>query len=68
MQATTLAILLALVAGPAAAADLVRDDFSDPASGWQNKAATRSSDLGFAVYTDSGKYQMTPCRTTRSVS
>lgn len=60
MQATTLAILLALGAGPAAAADLVRDDFSDPASGWQNKAATRSSDLGFAVYTDSGKYQMTP--------
>ncbi|WP_257386253.1 hypothetical protein [Tahibacter caeni] len=60
MQATTLAILLALGAAPAAAADLVRDDFSDPASGWQDKAATRSSDLGFAVYTDSGQYQMTP--------
>jgi hypothetical protein len=46
---------------PAAAAPSVsREDFSNPASGWPNMAATRASDLGFAVYTDSGKYQLTP--------
>jgi hypothetical protein len=45
---------------PATAADILRDDFSNDASGWTNKAATRDSDLGFAVYTDSGQYQMTP--------
>jgi hypothetical protein len=53
-------LALGLAALPAAAADLLRDDFSDPASGWINKAATRDSDLGFAIYTDAGQYQMTP--------
>ncbi len=53
-------LALSLAAVPALAADIVRDNFSDSASGWQNKAATRDSDLGFAVYTDSGQYQMTP--------
>ena len=45
---------------PAGAAEVMRDDFSDPKSGWSNFAATRDSDLGFAVYTDTGGYQMTP--------
>lgn len=58
---TALALSLTLAAAlPAAAAELMRDDFSNAASGWLNKAATRDSDLGFAVYTDSGQYQMTP--------
>ncbi len=62
MRTLKYSVLLALGAfgTPALAAELVRDNFSDSASGWQNKAATRDSDLGFAVYTDSGKYQMTP--------
>ena len=62
MRTLKYSVLLALgaLAMPALAAELVRDNFSDSASGWQNKAATRDSDLGFAVYTDSGQYQMTP--------
>lgn len=53
--------LLACALAPRAdAATLMRDDFSSPASGWPNMAATRSSDLGFAVYTDGGQYQLTP--------
>ena len=54
------ALALAALSLPALAGDILRDDFSDPKSGWTNAAATRSSDLGFAVYTDSGKYQLTP--------
>lgn len=51
---------VALLAGAAQAAPVFNDDFSSNASGWPNMAATRSSDLGFAVYTDSGQYQLTP--------
>lgn len=57
-----LAFALLAAALPAAAAPLLRDDFSDPASGWPNAAATRDADLGFAVYTDSGGYQLTPVK------
>ena len=39
---------------------MLRDDFSDVSSGWVDRAASRDSDQGFAVYTDSGQYQMTP--------
>ena len=46
----TFALLGAL---PLSAAEF-RDDFSNPASGWPHGAATRDTDLGFAVYTDSG--------------
>jgi hypothetical protein len=61
MHAKTLTFLLALTAAaPTFAAEILRDDFHSTASGWQNKAATTDKDLGFAVYTDSGKYQMTP--------
>ena len=49
-----------LAATAAGAAPLLRDDFSNPASGWPNAAATRSTDLGFAVYTATGGYQLTP--------
>lgn len=52
---------LALAPGSwAAAGEVFLDDFSDPSSGWPNAAATRDSDLGFAVYTDGGGYQLTP--------
>ncbi len=59
-----LVAILALAASlPAGAAGVVlRDDFSDAGSGWPNHAATHASDLGFAVYTDDGQYQMTPVR------
>lgn len=61
MQAKTLTFLIALAAAaPASGAEILRDDFSNARSGWQNKAATTDKDLGFAVYTDSGNYQMTP--------
>ncbi|MFA5683734.1 MAG: hypothetical protein WCZ65_09290 [Lysobacteraceae bacterium] len=43
-----------------AATPVLRDDFSDSRSGWPNMAATRAGDLGLAIYTDSGKYQLTP--------
>lgn len=56
------ASLLLYVADAASAATLLRDDFFDPASGWPNMAATRDSDLGFAVYTDGGQYQLTPVK------
>lgn len=64
MHAKSLTFLLAFATttAPAFGAELVRDDFSSAASGWQNKAATTDRDLGFAVYTDSGQYQMTPVR------
>jgi len=55
-------ILLAALALPVQAADVLRDDFSNPSSGWPHAAATRDSDLGFAVYTDTGSYQLTPVR------
>ena len=54
----TLSLIVSL--SSAHAANVLRDDFSSSATGWPNKAATRSTDLGFAVYTDSGKYQLTP--------
>lgn len=56
------ALSLSLAALPAAAADILRDDFSDVSSGWINKDASHDSDLGFAIYTDSGQYQMTPVK------
>lgn len=58
----SLATLLLLLSQSAAASErtVLRDDFSDAASGWMNRAATRASDAGFAVYTDTGQYQMTP--------
>jgi hypothetical protein len=54
--------LLCGLAAPALAAPVLRDDFSDPSSGWPNAAATRDADLGFAVYTDTGGYQLTPVK------
>lgn len=54
--------MLLLGLNAASAATLLRDDFSDAASGWPNMAATRDSDLGFAVYTDGGQYQLTPVK------
>ena len=58
-----LAITLALAASASTTAQtLMQDDFSDPSSGWPNAAATRDSDAGFSVYTDSGKYQLTPVK------
>lgn len=58
-----LAASLLLFALPSAhAAEVLRDDFSDPASGWPDMAATRDGDLGFAVYTDGGQYQLTPVK------
>ena len=53
-------LLLAFMPASALAAPVLRDDFSDRNSGWPNAAATRSRDLGFAVYTDTGGYQLTP--------
>lgn len=55
-----LTLLACTLAPRAGAATVLSDDFSDPASGWPNMGATRSSDLGFAVYTDGGQYQITP--------
>ena len=55
--ATTLCLLSA---HSAASGRVLRDDFSNPGSGWPNFAAARSSDLGFAVYQDGGGYQLTP--------
>lgn len=62
MQAATvsLALILGAAAMTAQAAQILRENFSDPSSGWRNQAATSDKDLGFAVYTDSGQYQMTP--------
>ncbi|GMV29928.1 MAG: hypothetical protein AMXMBFR59_20530 [Rhodanobacteraceae bacterium] len=63
MPTKILTFLLALTAAaPSLAADILRDDFNSTASGWQNEAATSERHLGFAVYTDSGQYQMTPVR------
>jgi len=56
----TAALLLGAALPALADTVLLRDDFSDPRSGWPNQAATRSGDLGFAVYTDTGGYQLTP--------
>lgn len=56
------ALSLSLATLPAAAAEILRDDFSNASSGWLNKDASHDSDLGFAVYTDSGQYQMTPVK------
>jgi hypothetical protein len=54
------ALALASCGNAAHAANVLQDDFSSTTSGWPNMAATRSTDLGFAVYTDSGQYQLTP--------
>lgn len=58
---TVLACTL-LVAIPAFAAGTVvlRDDFSNASSGWPDNGADASRAKGFATYTPSGKYQMTP--------
>jgi len=54
-------VLAALLAAPCLArASTFRDDFSHAGTGWPNAAATRDQHRGFAVYTDSGQYQMTP--------
>lgn len=60
--ACLLSVLGVAAITPASAAPVFSDDFSDAGSGWPNMAATRDSDLGFAVYTDSGQYQLTPVR------
>ncbi|MCI1710718.1 MAG: hypothetical protein LKM39_10770 [Chiayiivirga sp.] len=61
MTRTLFLSALVLFAGHAAsAATVMRDDFSNTTSGWPDQAATRDTDLGFAVYTDSGQYQLTP--------
>lgn len=58
-----LASALVLVAAmPVAAQTVMQDDFSNPASGWPHVAATRDSDAGFSIYTDSGQYQLTPVK------
>lgn len=49
-----------LIAAPLAQAGSFRDDFSDSNSGWAHAAATSDQHRGFAVYTDSAQYQMTP--------
>lgn len=46
----------------ASAAPVFSDDFSDIRSGWPNMVASRDTDLGFAVYTDSNQYQLTPVK------
>lgn len=56
------ALALGFALPAAAASQVVKDDFSDSASGWPNVAATRDSDAGFSVYTDTGKYQLTPVK------
>lgn len=57
------AALLAFAAGAAdAATQVLKDDFSDAASGWPNHAATHDADRGFSVYTDGGQYQITPVK------
>jgi hypothetical protein len=60
LHSTLFVLALALAGNASHAASVLRDDFSDSASGWPNMAATRASDLGFAIYTDSGQYQITP--------
>jgi hypothetical protein len=59
-SARLIAALCCAASFSAAASTVLRDDFSDPSTGWPNMAATRHTDLGFAVYTDSGQYQLTP--------
>ena len=54
------AAVFALAAVPAVAAPVFSDDFSRKTSGWPNMPAARDTDLGFAVYTDTGRYQLTP--------
>ena len=61
LRAGLLLGLTLLTCGSVQAAGIVlRDDFSDTGSGWPNVAASHHTDLGFAVYTDSGAYQLTP--------
>lgn len=57
-----LCCLALALSAPLSAAPVMRDDFSDAASGWLNADASRDADLGFAVYTDTGGYQMTPVK------
>ena len=58
-----LASALVLVAAtPVSAQTVLRDDFSNRASGWPHAEATRDSDGGFSIYTDSGQYQLTPVK------
>lgn len=56
------ASILLLSTGVSQAGNLLRDDFSSADTGWPNMAAARDSDLGFAVYTEGGKYQLTPVK------
>lgn len=58
--ARSLLLASLLIAGPLAQAGSFNDDFSDSNSGWAHAAATSDQHRGFAVYTDSAQYQMTP--------
>ncbi len=58
--AATLALFAALPVG--AATVVMKDDFSDHSSGWSHQIASHDRDSGFNVYTDSGKYQITPVK------
>ena len=57
MRLTPRLITIALLCCTAAASDAVfRDDFSRHSSGWPHASGNR----GFSIYTDTGKYQLTP--------
>ena len=56
------ALLASAATTSAADTQVLEDDFSNSVSGWPNVAATRDSDAGFSVYTDSGQYQLTPVK------
>jgi hypothetical protein len=58
--ARTLLVSSLMIAAPLAHAGNFRDDFSNSSSGWAHAAATSDQHRGFAVYTDSAQYQMTP--------
>jgi hypothetical protein len=60
-RALASALVLA-AAMPAVAQTVLQDDFGNPASGWPHVDATRDSDAGFSIYTDSGQYQLTPVK------
>lgn len=56
--------LFAVLVSPAtrAAHRVFQDDFADASTGWYHHGADSSDDLGFAIYTAEGTYQMTPVR------
>jgi hypothetical protein len=60
--ARTAALVLALAAVPALAADkqVFSDDFSDSSSGWVDTQQADHKAKGIALYDGSGGYQMTP--------